>query len=107
MSTTIKSIRISVRLTNEEYTFLQELVKRTGKSKSEVIRQVLHSAMNDKTMFETKEHFILNKQLINEVNHIGNNINQIAKNNNSHYYTPYEKEKLFALMNELKKKLNT
>lgn len=41
------------------------------------------------------------KRLINEVNHIGTNINQIAHNNNSGYYSESDKRHLFAYMKKL------
>lgn len=41
------------------------------------------------------------KTLINEVNHIGNNINQITKNNNSKLYFEQDKRKLYAYMQKL------
>ena len=41
------------------------------------------------------------KQLINEINAIGRNINQIVKNNNSSLYSTYDKNQLFALMNKI------
>ena len=41
------------------------------------------------------------KDLINEVNHIGNNINQIVHNNNSALYMKADKERLVAYMKKL------
>lgn len=41
------------------------------------------------------------KQLINEVNRIGNNINQIVHRHNSNWYTEVDKETLIAYMKKL------
>lgn len=58
-----------------------------------------------KPLEKTKEEFLLLKEVVNEINHIGVNINQIVKNVNAHYYNDYEKRKLFALMESLKKEI--
>lgn len=49
---------------------------------------------------------ILLKELINEVNHIGVNINQIVKNYNSGFYSDTEKNSLFAYMQKLNRLLS-
>jgi len=43
------------------------------------------------------------KELIDEINHIGVNINQIAKNNNMHFYSKEDKESLLAYQQKLNK----
>ena len=101
-----KTVKVSFRLTEDESVYIQNLARDSGKSTSEIIRQLIKNARENKsTAFEPKEHFLLNKQLIYEINRIGNNINQIAKNNNSHYYTPNEKEKLLEMMDEIERLL--
>ena len=49
---------------------------------------------------------ILLKELINEVNHIGTNINQIVHNNNSGLYSGTDKEKLGEDMRKLNVEVN-
>lgn len=49
---------------------------------------------------------ILLKELINEVNHIGTNINQIVHNNNSSLYSETDKEQLVAYMRKLNVEVN-
>lgn len=44
---------------------------------------------------------VLLRKLINEVNAIGNNINQITRNHNSHIYRREDKELLTAYMKKL------
>ena len=49
---------------------------------------------------------ILLRELINEVNHIGTNINQIVHNNNSVLYSETDKEQLVAYMRKLNVEVN-
>ena len=98
-----KLYRAEVRLTLSEKRTLIANAKKSGLSLSEYIRKVSLAPTNYIPSPETR---INVKQLINEVNHIGVNINQIAKNTNSGFYTEYEKKKLFALIKELNDKLN-
>lgn len=44
---------------------------------------------------------ILMKELINEINHIGVNINQVVRNNNSGIYSENDKQHLLAYMKKL------
>ena len=46
------------------------------------------------------------KELINEINHIGNNVNQIARSCNWGFYTEEDKKILFAYMREINYKVN-
>ena len=46
------------------------------------------------------------KELINEVNHIGVNINQIVKDYNSNIFTESEKSRLFAYLQKLNRKVD-
>ena len=49
---------------------------------------------------------ILLKELINEVNHIGTNINQIVYNYNFGFYSEDDKERLVAYMRKLNIEVN-
>lgn len=44
-------------------------------------------------------------RLCNEINHIGVNVNQIVKNNNSGLYSAEDKDRLLAYMSVIKNKL--
>lgn len=46
------------------------------------------------------------KRLVNEVNHIGVNINQIAYRNNAELYSPQDKDLLIAYMRKLTSLVN-
>lgn len=95
--------RVTIRLKKAEEDYLLELCEKTGKKKSQVLRMILDSQIeNHEVYFEAKDDFLLRKKYIYEINKIGNNINQIVKNNNAEFYSEYEKKKLFALMQEIK-----
>ena len=49
---------------------------------------------------------VLLRELINEVNHIGTNINQIVHNHNSGIYSAADKERLVAYMRKLNTEVN-
>ena len=49
---------------------------------------------------------VLLKELINEVNHIGTNINQIVHNHNSGIYSEADKERLVAYMRKRNTEVN-
>lgn len=102
----MKKKKITVKLNPAEYDYVVKISKENKVNFSEALRNIISSAIYEgRNVFKEKERFLLSKQLIYEINKIGNNINQIAKNNNSHYYTPNEKQKLFEMMNEIKRKL--
>ena len=101
-----KTETIVVRVTPKMNDILIGIASSSGKSKSEICRKLIQSAISGKNVkIESQESFLLKKrlayELINEVNHIGTNINQIVHNVNSEYYSDYEKKKLFALMQKL------
>lgn len=68
---------------------------------SEYIRRLIDEDMGKTVSVQTQEEFLAKKQLAYEINRIGNNINQIVRNVNMHYYTEYEKKKLFAMMQKI------
>ena len=98
----LKLSTICFRLQEDLYKYIKELQEKTGKNESEVIRSILYAAKNNKIIkMESTEALMQQKQLINEINAIGRNINQIVKNNNSSLYSTYDKNQLFALMNKI------
>ncbi len=101
-NTELKLSTICFRLQEDLYKYIKELQEKTGKNESEVIRSILYAAKNNKIIkMESTEALMQQKQLINEINAIGRNINQIVKNNNSSLYSTYDKNQLFALMNKI------
>ncbi len=95
-----KEIQKLFLLSKEEDAMLKEKAKNAGLSEGAYLRFLISQKPTD-----YPEMRILIKNLINEVNHIGVNINQIVKNNNAEFYIPSEKNELFAYMNLLLRKM--
>lgn len=81
------------RLSESEAQLLKEKATANGMSESEYIRLMISQKPNDYPEIRK-----LLKEAINEINHIGININQIVKNNNSTFYQKEDKIKLTAYM---------
>lgn len=91
-----KSVIKGFRMTDAEAEELSERASEAGMSESDYLRLCLKSSPND---FPEIRKAI--KQLINEINSIGVNVNQIARNSNSGFFVPDDKDRLFAYMNRL------
>ncbi len=91
-----KDIIKPFRLTQQEADRLKKQAQESGMKESEYIRLLLSQKPND-----YPEIRILLKELINEVNAIGNNINQITRNYNSKLYRTEDRELLSAYMKKL------
>ncbi len=84
------------RLTRKEAERLKERAHEKGMTESAYIRLLLSGKPTDYP--ETR---ILLKELVREVNAIGNNINQITRNYNSKLYRQEDREFLHACMRKL------
>lgn len=84
------------RMTKKEAKLLKEQADERNLKESTYIRLLLSQKPND-----YPEIRILLKELINEVNAIGNNINQITRNYNSKLYRAEDRELLIAYMKKL------
>lgn len=91
-----KTVVKPFRMTEKEAAQLKEKAMQRGMRESEYIRFLLSQKPND-----YPEIRILLKDLINEVNAIGNNINQITRNHNSKIYREADRELLSAYMKKL------
>lgn len=91
-----KTVMETFRLSREEKKLLCEKAKEKGMSESKYLRFLISQKPND-----YPEIRVLIRNLINEVNHIGVNINQIVKNYNASLYSKEDKEKLFIYMRKL------
>lgn len=89
------------RFTPEEAKLLSVKSNEAGMTESAYIRLLISQKPKD-----YQDIRILLKELINEINHIGININQIVKNYNSGFYSDADKERLFAYMKKLNKKVD-
>ncbi len=97
-----KIVTFPVRMTMEERCKLEEKAKVSNTTKSELLRKFIN---DEKIMVYDMEAIGAMKSLCNEVNKIGVNINQIVRNENMHYYSEYEKKKLFALQQKMLEQL--
>lgn len=96
MSGSKKDVVKPFRLTQEEAALLKKRAEESHLKESEYLRLLISQKPND-----YPEIRILLKNLINEVNAIGNNINQITRNHNSKLYRVEDREMLAAYMKKL------
>lgn len=93
----VKKFRLSPR----EATMLADKAQQANMTESEYLRLMISQKPNN-----YPEIRILLRELINEVNHIGVNINQIVHNYNSGIYSEDDKERLVAYMRKLNMEVN-
>lgn len=91
-----KDVVRNYRLTKQDADRLREKAEAAGMSESEYFRLLITQKPND---YPEIRYSI--KELINEVNRIGVNINEIVHNNNSELYRVADKERLVAYMRRL------
>ena len=96
MADSIHSVRKTLRLMPGEAKELSEKAGAAGMCEADYLRLLITQKPND-----YPEIRILLKELINEVNAIGNNINQITRNHNSKLYRTEDRELLSAYMKKL------
>ena len=90
----VKKFRLSPR----EASMLADKAQQVNMTESEYLRLMISQKPND-----YQEIRILLRELINEANHIGTNINRIVHNHNAGLYSEDDKERMIAYM----RKLNT
>ena len=91
-----KWVRKTVRLAEKEARLLAQRAAETGLSENQYIRFQIRQRPSDYPAIQK-----LLKELINEVNRVGNNINQIVHGNHIGFYTEADKEQLSAYMRRL------
>jgi hypothetical protein len=96
MSDTVHTVRKTLRLRPEEAKMLEQNAKLAGFSEAEYLRFLLSQKPKDYPEIRT-----LLKDLINEVNHIGVNVNQIVFHHNASLYSQGDKELLLAYMKKM------
>lgn len=101
MADKVHSVRKTLRLMPEEAKELAKKAKGNGMNEAEYIRLLISQKPNDYP--EVRK---LLKELINEINRIGININQIVFNNNSGLYSKDDKMQLIAYMRKLNQKID-
>lgn len=90
------SVNKLLRMTPEEAKMLTSKAAFVGMSETGYLRLLISQKPNDYPEIRK-----LLKELINEVNRIGVNINQITFNHNAELYTKEDKEQLVAYMRKL------
>ena len=93
------TIRKHFKLTEETARILNERSQAENMNESEYIRYLL---LNQSEHPRSRELELEIMRLRNEINKIGVNINQIAKNNNSHMYSEDDKIELMTKLEKLK-----
>lgn len=101
MADKIHCIKKMVRLMPSEAKMLHERSSAMGMNEAEYIRFLI--SQNPKDYPDIRR---LLKDLINEVNHIGVNINQIVLNHNAAFYKTEDKEDLIKYMKKLNKEVD-
>ena len=101
MADKVHSVRKTLRLMPEEAKELAKKAKGNGMNEAEYIRLLISQNPNDYP--EVRK---LLKELINEINRIGININQIVFNNNAGLYSKDDKTQLIAYMRKLNQKVD-
>ena len=91
-----KTTTVSFRMNEAERKLLHERASEFDMSESTYLRFLITQKPNDYP--ELRQ---LLKETINEINHIGTNINQIVKNHNSTFYKKEDKIKLTAYMQRI------
>ena len=96
MADKVHCIRKTLRLMPDEAKMLAKKACDNGMNEAEYIRLLISQKPNDYP--EVRK---LLKELINEINRIGININQIVFNSNAQIYSKKDKEQLVAYMKKL------
>lgn len=96
MADKVHCIKKTVRLMPGEAQILSEKTIAAGMNEAEYIRFLISQKPNDYPEIRK-----LLKELINEVNRIGVNINQITFNHNAELYSREDKNQLIAYMRKL------
>ncbi len=91
----------SFRLSEKEAAYLQNVAAENSMSMSRYIRMLIDADMEKGIVEKRHLQSLLRRDLINEINHIGININQITRSHNENLYSEHDKRKLFALMKKL------
>lgn len=96
MADTIHCIKKTLRLMPVEAKMLAEKSETAGMCEADYLRLLISQKPNDYPEIRK-----LLKNFINEINHIGTNVNQIVHNHNMEFYSKEDKERLFAYLRKL------
>ena len=94
-------IKKSFRLKRKRLIYLEKESAAKEMTISSYLRALIDADEQQQLVQHGQARMSLSRELINEVNHIGVNINQIVRNNNAQFYSAAEKKKLFLMMQQL------
>jgi len=101
MADKIHTVRKTLRLTPSEATLLADKAKEADMNEAEFLRLLINQKPNSYPEIRK-----LLKELINEGNRIGNNINQITHRNNMGLSSSEDKNRVIAHMRKLSEKID-
>ena len=101
MEKRVHSVSKLIRMTPEEAKELAKKAESSGVNESSYLRFLISQKPNDYPQIRQ-----LLRELINEINHIGVNINQIVKSYNEGFYSEGDKTRLYAYMKKLNEKVD-
>ena len=78
-----RKIHKNFRIREDQVLHMEGQCKIYGINSSEYIRRLIDTDMGKATPDQTKEAFLVHKQMVYEINRIGNNINQMKRRNYS------------------------
>ena len=106
MSKSLYNHVVASRVDDATIEYLNKLEEESGLHQTAIVRMMIENARNNEAIqLTSRTDYQSMKELIREVNKIGININQITKSVNEHFYTMYEKKKLFAMMQSMNEML--
>ncbi len=91
-----KDSYVAFRVDKEQKKQLERKAKEKGMTESAYLRLLLRQKPAEYPEIQVEL-----RRLTNEVNHVGNNINQIVKNHNAILYSAEDKKQLFSYMQKL------
>lgn len=103
--------RLTIRLSDEEYDVINSVANNLKISNSEVIRNLIYSDMElpflaNISLEKREELLLVLNKTFNELQYMGNNLNQLSKFVNTNKYLPEKTDKFFEHMSSEYKNLN-
>lgn len=100
----VYELKKDFRLTEEQWNYIEKKSEECGISVSAYLRILIEAdRKNESVALNKKEDFLLLRSYRTELGHIGNNINQIAHNVNSHIYNRNDKARLYDMLQNINK----
>lgn len=103
--------RLTIRLSDEEYDVINSVANNLKISNSEVIRNLIYGDMElpflaNVSLEKREELLLVLNKTFNELQYMGNNLNQLSKLVNTNKYLPEKTDEFFERMSSEYKNLN-